>query len=114
MKYPKRLIVKSTRNSRRKSLKDRILDRMRDEGIEVLYGNGAYELCRTYAGRHQRSCGAWAWFIRLREVVAGHPCGDFVGSCAPASACVKRGSRIHRSFVGACWEIDPPEDCNGR
>jgi len=40
------------------ALRDRIISRMREAGIEVPYDA---RLHRTYAGSAQRSAGAWSW-----------------------------------------------------
>lgn len=39
---------------------ERLIARLREMGVEI--PDGA-QLRRTYAGRHQRSAGAWSWYL---------------------------------------------------
>jgi hypothetical protein len=38
---------------------ERLVARLRQEGVAIPDG---WILRRTYAGQHQRACGAWSWF----------------------------------------------------
>lgn len=94
-----------------RSLKDRMLDKMRAEGIDVPGTNAEYELKRTRAGWSQRSAGAWSWFIirKWRDDVV--PVGEIIGSCAPLKECVKKGAPIYPNRLsGRGWETDAPDE----
>ena len=95
----------------RSSLKDKMLNKMRAEGIAVPGTNDEYELHRTRAGWAQRSAGAWSWFIirRLEFVGDGPAPGELIGSCSPLSECVKKGAPIYVNRHNPYgWETDAP------
>lgn len=99
--------------SDKKSLKDRMLDKMRAEGIAVPGENAEYELRRTHAGWAQRSAGAWSWFIirRIECVSDGPAPGELIGSCSPLSECVKKGAPIYVNRHNPYgWETDAPDE----
>jgi hypothetical protein len=63
---------------------------------------------RTYAGRHQRSVGAWSWYLRLKNN------SGFVGSCEPAKEILKANyltSRDHFSDIEVS-SLEEPEQEN--
>lgn len=97
----------------KKSLKDRMLDKMRAEGIEVPGANSEYDLRRTRAGWAQRSAGAWSWFIIRRYDEDGAPMGEIIGSCSPLKECVKKDAPIYPNRLnGRGWETDAPSEAD--
>lgn len=53
---------------------------------------------RTYAGRHQKAAGAWVWLMSEKDGIHD------VGSCWPASECVKKKYSLS---LGKYGEIFP-------
>ena len=49
-------------------MSQRLVERLRAEGHPVPEGEMPY---RVYAGRHQRSAGAWSWCIEMGHYVLG-------------------------------------------
>lgn len=58
-------------------------------------------LRRTYAGRVQRQCGAWSWYLALRD--GAELC---VGSHYPVYVLLTRGFTVVREASGD-WTLDP-------
>ncbi len=55
------------------------------------------EIRRTYAGRYQRSCGAWSWYAVNsggREIVA---------SCDPLTPMLRKGAKVEHGLTS--WNL---------
>ena len=63
---------------------ERLVERLRDEGVPITDG---WVFHRTYAGRVQRECGAWSWWIDYRDAATGRP--REIGGYAPVSELVR-------------------------
>jgi len=58
---------------------EKLVKRLREEGYSIPDG---YIFRRTYAGHHQRSAGAWLWYIWT-------PDGQEFGSCESVKECLE-------------------------
>ena len=65
-----------------------------------------WEIQRTYAGRHQRSAGAWSWY--LQSIGADWVAGGY-GSPWPATLCAKSGSTVIVSIFTGDVELWPTD-----
>jgi hypothetical protein len=89
------------------TLAERIVSGLAAQGIDWPGGPANAVIRRTRAGRHQRSAGAWSWFLWHVNDVEG-ALFPSVGSQWPAS-------RIARGFVAShnkafhSWDLDPPD-----
>jgi hypothetical protein len=68
------------------TLASRIVTALEAKGLKWPGGPANAEIRRTHAGRHQRACGAWSWFLWPKEGDAGFPS---VGSSEPAGKIAK-------------------------
>lgn len=87
------------------SLAERIVEGLAAWGIEWPGGPANAVIRRTRAGRHQRACGAWSWFL-WRKDEADTRAFPEVGSQWPA-AVIARGFQASYSRAFHSWELDP-------
>lgn len=66
---------------------DRLIRRLREEGVFDVEPDGEYRIRRTYAGWHQKSAGAWLWTLEQKH---GDVWLDLFGGCEPLSDLIKR------------------------
>lgn len=73
-------------------------------GLNLTPYPGPYQIHRTYAGRHQRSAGAWSWFLVDQNGM------EVVGSCFTATEIVrehrKGNVKGYRPDWGGVFELD--------
>ncbi len=76
-----------------KTIAYRIVEKLIEAGIEFPGGPENAEIRRTRAGRHQRSCGAWSFFLWCKDGSHLYP---MIGSQYPASL-IAKGFTVYRS-----------------
>lgn len=67
------------------------------------------EISRTRAGRHQRSAGAFSWFLYSPRDIH-HPASSSIGSQYPARE-IARCTRVESSDFYGDTQLDPCDDC---
>lgn len=83
---------------------EKIVAILEANGVTWPGGGSNARIERTHAGRHQRSAGAWSWF--LVPVTRDGAIYPQVGSQWPAKT-VALGAEVSRSPWGS-YDLDPP------
>lgn len=71
---------------------DRLVKMIQEHGLDI--PSGKWEIRRVYAGRHQRSAGAYSFFLSWRGEIDNYQAmgwSDFIGSQFSASYIIKHG-----------------------
>lgn len=87
------------------SLVEALIQKFADAGHELPGDPDDYEIKRTRAGRHQRSAGAWSWFLwhPWDSGLAGQ--ASQFGSQWPAGKCAKAKTSIYVHPVHGTIEL---------
>lgn len=87
------------------NLAAKIVELITAAGYEWPGGPANAKLCRTYAGRNQRACGAWSWFLLPIDNTLG--IFPSVGGQCPAKDVAKGPTVVGWNKHTRSIELDP-------
>lgn len=85
----------------------KLFDLLKSSGYQIPGTADDWKIRRTYAGRHQRSVGAWSWYLEWVGDIKHGSWSGAIGGYWPAKQCAKNGASVTTEFNGSI-SIDPP------